>query len=110
MPIASKWICRGALRQRGEEAQKLLANHLKALEAKLSSDKQSSVKSSADAWYEQHHLTLVLIGKKNVGSNPEFPATAIAAASPGSYIGELVSATDIRKNAASYLDLNLSPK
>ncbi len=98
-----------AVRQGGEEAQKLLAHDLNALEAKLSADKQSSVKSSADAWYEQHHLTLVLIGK-DVKGTPAFPATAIAAASPGSYIGELVSATDFRKNAATYLDLNLSPE
>jgi hypothetical protein len=75
---------------------------------RLSSPKQSTVKSSADAWCEQYHLILILIGK-NVKGNPTFPATAIAAAHPGSYIGELGPATDFREKAAAYLDLNLSP-
>jgi uncharacterized protein len=81
----------GAL-QGGSQAQAIVANDLKIIGGKLSTDDQAELTSAADTWVQQHSHTLLYIDKREKDRAP-FPSVAIAAASPGSFAGQLLPLT-----------------
>jgi len=81
-----------ALRQGGPEAQRLIVHDLKVLEGKLPTERRANLDLSADAWFAQHHLDLLLI-HKDPSSYRYFPPVAVAVAPSGVYVGQLVPLT-----------------
>jgi uncharacterized protein len=81
-----------AARQGGAQAQRIVANDLRIIGAKLGADEQAELISAADAWSAQHSRVLLYINKNENNHSP-FPAVAVAVAPPGSFVGELVPLT-----------------
>jgi TPR repeat protein len=78
-----------AARQGGSQAQAIVANDLRNIEAKVDADQRAEITSAADAWSSQHSQVLLYIDRRARDHSP-FPSVAVAVAPPGSFIGELV--------------------
>jgi uncharacterized protein len=78
--------------QRGPQAQAIVAKDLKNIGGKLSTDDQAELTSTADTWAAQHRRPLLYIDRREKDRSP-FPSVAIAAASPGSFAGQLLPLT-----------------
>ena len=76
----------------GPQAQAIVANDLKIIGGKLSTDDQAELTSAADTWVQQHSYTLLYIDRREKDRAP-FPSVAIAAASPDSFAGQLLPLT-----------------
>jgi TPR repeat protein len=77
-----------AARQGGPQAQAIVANDLKIVGGKLSADDQAALASTADAWFAQHSQTLLYINRREKDRS-SFHSSAVAAASPDSFVGQL---------------------
>jgi TPR repeat protein len=75
--------------QGGPEAQRLVANDLKALDRQLPAETRSQIEASAHAWYEEHHLQLAFIGTSEK-SRSTLPVVALEVPSFDTHVGELV--------------------
>jgi TPR repeat protein len=88
-PEAACYSFERAVLQGGDEAQKLLANDLAVLEAKLGRERTSAIAARAGDWYRQHPLLLSFIYKEDANWR-RFPASASAAADDGVHAGRLI--------------------
>lgn len=78
-----------AVLQGGDKASRLLFRDLQRLSAQLTDQQSATLKSQAEAWFEQHHLELEFVYKDGEGSS-QFPTSALAIAADGAHVRRLV--------------------
>lgn len=88
-PEAAYFHFQIAIHQGGEEAKRLLFNDLRGISARLTVERRLALESQANAWYDQHHLTLAFV-YKNDGNWRQFPALARTMPAEGVYAGQMV--------------------
>jgi TPR repeat protein len=67
-PEAAYYDFQLAVLQGGDPAQRLLTNDLNALSEKLTDERRTAITSSANTWFQQHHLATAFLNK-HVGSS-----------------------------------------
>jgi uncharacterized protein len=92
IPVDSKaayYHFRIAVLQGGDTAMSLVKSNIQALTNKLGAQQTEVLDSDANAWYQQHHLTLVFVYKGG-DKRQRFPASALAVSTDGLRAGQLV--------------------
>jgi hypothetical protein len=89
-PKSAYYHYRLAVLQGGDEVGKIVANDLDALSGRLGPQQVAALDADANAWFQNHPLTLQFINKE-AGKSKDYPAYAIANPDSGMHAGRLVS-------------------
>lgn len=98
---AAYYHYRVAALQGGDEARKLVANDVDAIAGRLGPEQTAAVDAEANAWFQNHHLSLQFINKD--GRSKEYPTYAVANPDNGMHAGRLVPGDSLANPMAPHV-------